>query len=1755
MTGTAWGGKYPPQTTQPGNSPVPSRKTGFSSLLDSFLNSDNPFVATARRMALGPVAAPLEQYSVPLIQKAADYMTSDEMMAKAMTPDTVGLASVLRTTKDMPESDNAAVEAVKAGAGIAHKAAVTPAIKAMEASEAIWNYSTRPVKTGLLLGTQDSPLYQKGTVDTVDETTGEVIKNPTEAGFQLSDVGLAFERADELTLAQAAAPSTLAQAIPGALSTNVYAILTGVNDYDPWSVESMEAAQEDPFYVAMTGGTDIALQMALPVGVRAIRIAGMKKVGLTNTVVGQRTLDGIRADIDDHLAGRRTTAHGEMVDRIATESNPTRIREESFVANAHGADKGQLSNLLSIVKDREMVKEIALANLGDMRAINTLAANAPDTIWTLGNGTALVRSNHRLGKPYRPTGSELQKANATFDTAMQRDKAYQMARDQFTQPTAEGRVATINSSWRLTDSVAVERIRADLNRVRYAQKSGDWKDITTGGSWVERQFGKVLGSAPVTSRLQWVGSRMPLGHVTRSGARPDEIIAERNAQFDSLPFLRGNRPLTVETTDVFDGKQFKRIEETTADQWRMKQTQRLLNADNRMLQAEWEAIDNEVVRMMADELGIGREQADKIVTGVRSRIASDMDYLRESGGYIYDSAGKRIHLEPQTARQLLNSFQTLPLADIYRAMQEEAILLRTDRAAGLTGRPGWAALKGQDVGIDLFDVVQKVFRTNVLFRPGYTGKNAFLEPLLSSYLAHGTILADEGILATMSNFTTNRFKDIKRVAYMANLDTYFTKNISNGKVRREMKVLVAQRHDAQEIINSALDELDDIAKMSPAQMAQHRPAVNGIIGSAQDRINAIEAMFDKKAPGWRDIDEPATQAELKVWLSNARNNPGATGLDAKTLADLEADYAAIAAKRRTPGATGILKQVQDLDDKIRRIDMRYGANAEGLRAAQAARRMKIAGVSGASYSRTGQGTFKAWDVDAEDWVEVPGAFNTGAYNFGNGYLAEASAQTTNRLTYDPSYRANYEMGRWQRGMEAKAVDPDNPVYWEELSHSANRIFRGDGLIQQYLEGATYGQLEAWLKSEKGRAYQEAMNRNYLEEIDPTDPLYDPAVANMTNLERVLQTVNAYLPDPAVRRMVAERELSAGELQALLGGRADLQPIGGLELDFGWKGNGARAAAAVSEGLDRVWNWIATQPEDRIARWPFYQREFRYQMERRVALLQEQGYKLTPDQLHAFRQASHREALTELEKTFYNIRRYSTPVYQSRFLMSFPGAFFNSIYRYGRFVTQQPERALQANLLAGDMIRNMGIDENGEPVENLSDAVYFVVPFTGENYDEGTKGLRVRVDAFANLSVNWPSVSWNITAATSLAQRNNPSFSKFVEETLPEPIRNEMFPFGISDNPIGGLFAGYQKDLHSLWKGDADEDFLRTHTWIFADQLARWENAGGMDSDYAQPTWESSYAATEAFYKQSATTKFVQPLSTQISVPGQFLRDQWSALSAARVGVPDEQVRAEFMARYGNAAYWYTVSTTERQVYIEPNEVAYDRVMKDHADLTQRLMSLGEDPEMVSLMGYGTKRFGYSSAIGAALRNDPLPGQLEPVNKYATPDEILRRGNVDRGWDTYLQNKAKYSAERERMVEMRDTVTNEQARDMWKAKINGIDAEWSAWEENLKAAYPQWAVEKTTTSGDRAARAAMYIREMANDAAWMKDVGQTPEWQKLLYFMQQRDNAKAQLASLADNDPKRREIKDGFVAYVQENFVPNDPEFAGTWERYFSSEWE
>jgi len=209
------------------------------------------------------------------------------------------------------------------------------------------------------------------------------------------------------------------------------------------------------------------------------------------------------------------------------------------------------------------------------------------------------------------------------------------------------------------------------------------------------------------------------------------------------------------------------------------------------------------------------------------------------------------------------------------------------------------------------------------------------------------------------------------------------------------------------------------------------------------------------------------------------------------------------------------------------------------------------------------------------------------------------------------------------------------------------------------------------------------------------------------MQTVIRLVKQYLPDENVRKRLAARDLGPADLQASMGGRSDLSRIVSAELEFSGLGPVQAAGNALNKAGDQVWQWIASTPEDRLARWPFYDREFNMQLQRMIDVREVDGVPIRLEAIPPMRQAAHRMALDELEKTFYNIRRYNNAVYMSRFLLGFPGAMFNSMYRYGRFAMKEPERLIQAGNIIGSGVQTFGVDEEGNEVNNLIDAVYLV----------------------------------------------------------------------------------------------------------------------------------------------------------------------------------------------------------------------------------------------------------------------------------------------------------------------------------------------------------------------------------------------------------------------------------------------------------------
>lgn len=1793
---------------------------------------------------------------------------------------------------------------------------VSPMLIGMGAAETTWDYGVnRPIGTAALVTDPNSPLYNGNPIRAVDEN-GEPYTIDAEEGFQLSDIQKAWNRTEDVTAFQAIAANPIAYVPMVGGVAPIFNALGGIQQYDPWDDASMAEAQNNPFYVAFTGGGDLALQLALPPAFRAGRLFTMRKMGLTNTVRSYEEVQALRADYQRHTP-ENPTAWGNTVSEIAGTSDEMKIRQHPAVANNVGADKGVLSRVLAETDDPDTVNEILLANMADPIALRALADAAPDKVWTLAEVDAAIISNTRQGIPFRPVGENLAKVNQVFDSAMKRDRYFQTLKEELTAPDGSVR---LNSTWKPTSSVLVEKVRKGGRDLGYAVKTGDWSGAP---QWVSQRLTDGKGSW-ATSRIQWAGSRSPLGHVSNSGARPDEKYIEFDAQMDSLPEFRGNRIIEV------NGEQMQAFE------WRAAWHKRFAEAPDAALPDLWAQMEAEVTDVLARELEIDPEVAGRVVDAYRSRIGDEMQYLRDSNGYLFDEANERFIVDPVTSRQMLNSFQTMPLAEIRSQMIQNGSFLRAE------------AMQLNVGASNVYDFVQKIFRTDVLFRPGYTGKNSIIEPLLSRFIAHGTILTDEGLWATVGNVGKNAARVSKRVAYYAQIHKLMDSSLRTKAKKNEVKALLAERDGLQQVMDAAVAELDSWNGPDawPRMEEIYGPEVRGALFNAQKRIESIDAALDGTLPEWRQVVEPATLSDIRQKLREYRaiigddpeyvetlfmqrdqilrdararvqspREAAEADLSAleRQLARLEDEQKALSEERiagwsvakdgrqraprpAEPGETGDLargrdyrglavkrqiesveKQIEDarvrvesasdevevsltpneqttvnnintvldrvrepstvdaetslirdsidelqaeydrlvsakeafderdvperltiLGDAMEELEGRLSLAQASLRETEGRSRKIGADLGTKNYAGAGEGDM-VLVIGGERYV-VPRSFDNRDYNYGSGYRAEASAQNTNRLTLDPSYRADFETGRWKRAQGPEAIDANHPAYWDTLAHVGNRMLRGDRLVQKILDGWSRESLAAWLRSPEGLAYQKTMGGDYLRPIENYDPIAVrtpdidmpspkggpeitdikgeakpagkvmpkfPEVSDVrrgrgrsgvlsestTGLDRTIALVEQYFPDPAVRKQLAEGELSAGDLQAALGGRIDLARIAGSDFEFVPRIRD-RVSGALNRALDKVWQWIATMPEDRIARWPFYDYEFKRQLALRGEILRGAGMdKLTDEQWNALRQGAHRATLSELEKTFYNIRRYSTPVYNSRFLMTFPGAMFNSIYRWSRFTTREPERVLQLGVLGADIMRNLAVDENGDPVENIGDAKYLVLPFT-KGSEAHEPGKKVRVSSFETLFPDLPSASIGVMSMATIAQRMNTNFSSFLEKAIGERAMTTMFPYGVSDNPVSNFAGGWQRDAWrwaNQYLGVNDEDRNRAMIQIYDYRMYEW-----MQSDYPDPeempTIEEAADEAAAMFGVQALEKLIAAFSIKHDAPGAWFAEEWSRVYEKN-NFDKDAATMEYIKLYGDEAIYFTMGENKRTTYLPPTLEAYNRIFVENVELAKRLVNIDPDnPEYVGLLAYGTDGE-YAPEVSDAMRRTPLPGDDTPILSTMTEADYEAYTMRQIGWDAYTTGRIRYDADNLRLRNLRDNATNEFDRQQYRNKLAELDADWASWTAELKANNDPFRKSMAGGGKNAADSADQYLRTIISDPDFVAAHKDDPAWQKVSLFLDSREQALAEYKGLKDD--QKKQYKRDFTDWVVSNLVADDEQFADLWARYFAEEWQ
>lgn len=772
---------------------------------------------------------------------------------------------------------------------------------------------------------------------------------------------------------------------------------------------------------------------------------------------------------------------------------------------------------------------------------------------------------------------------------------------------------------------------------------------------------------------------------------------------------------------------------------------------------------------------------------------------------------------------------------------------------------------------------------------------------------------------------------------------------------------------------------------------------------------------------------------------------------------------------------------------------------------------------------------------------VSGAFSDEPGQFGAALRADSSANMTAYQTSTGGARAGT---RWKQSGSGETIKPFDPRYWDELSYVANRHVMGDDFATLFLQGKDQGEIIAWFRTPAGVNYRKQMGWT-------NDDIYGEAGV----IRRTRDRINEYFPSPAARaRLLEGGEVTPGQLQKIMGDLPieDLNPIYGTGLEF--IGNPAQQITRIGRNAsDTLWRNLAAKPESRFGRWPFFQREYKRQMKTQISLIEEQGMTISGSTIQAMQRTARARALKEMENTFYNIRRMAGPIYAMRYLVGFPAAAYNTAYRYGRLAYRSPGNANVQAQAWMNAITFMGVDEDGNKVDNYRDAENIIISVPEEWNLPIDPSVRLKVESLS-LATQEGGYLPTVTIPLQMAMMYKPDLEEWIKKETPD-LYNTMFDYGtgtsprlmIGPVPLDPLLGGYQrramKYVQSFFDQIPDEDFARVTSQDYQYKMFQWSNNNERGP---LPKWEDSAKAARDYYGIGTLVSNLIPGSYYLAPEGQYYRDEWSRI---REKHPDDfpAAQAEMIDLYGPGSWFIMRPTSINRASMPPTAEGY-AIFTENENLLRAAREIDRDnpnniTQLMFLDSQDYDQDDFSRAVYDWQGKNSLPGEDEPILSRMSPQEIEDEIDISRSWAMYNAAVAKRDG---LMMEYGYTQLRADGDSDW------LYREWQEWENNFESDEDNrlWFNDKSKTDRGKALRAIAGIDEFLNDSKWMSTRGKSITWRTISDYRAELDVAR-EAYDFAETPDERKNIGAAWDSYVRTWFLPQGGNFSNYYERFLS----
>jgi len=1584
--------------------------------------------------------------------------------------------------------------------------------------EVLSPYVFRPISTAALLTDKDSPLYKKGEF---------------EEGFQFSDIKAAYNRSAKVSAFQALTKSDLTP-IEG-LSSLI--LSTGKIDLDKvnlWNDESIKQNYVDNAVGRwFTGIGDFAF------GTKALNVVG--KVAKAGVVAGvgkplglstkSKTVDDLAVEMENGInwaksngtLGIQTVSGSQMV-RLAESKDWGEITD---VVGKYSTNE-KLIPLIHDATDANVVKDMILADKGNLAAMERLAGTAPDKLFDLSDTAAQLQSKYLLtGTSYLPEGAAVPRLKAAYDAAIESNPQFAKLRDAFFDENYNIKIGgkaymPIEPTIARSAFIKAGQVARDIKETMRFREYGD--TFVKTADFLETTFGWP-GRVAVRA-VKWTarqGEYKPLGFVTFSGMRPLDGRIELNAFLNNLKIFKDGNAKIETAPNVWEkvGDVRRRFEEEYMRSLGKNEVEVL------------EKIDGEIGKMLAYKAGwYDDKEISSHINKFRQNIVTGLNSVKQNG-YGVGHDGTQILVQPQTLRQLAESYRFTPWdnieSQIERAIEPSLVKFGRQSATKAT----------QAVFRDL----NRLWTFNVLVRPMYIIKQSIGEPIVSTTLAQGLDFI---------------YKDVAKIALKnvpLNLGnwgrSYLVRNVTN---RAEFKAVNAAVRDKQlmlskavQIKNTAQASLENLLSdvTSPATRAQHLAAARKDLAAASKLLDELE--LDLRAAvvpyGVKEAIPSTATLERRIAFLESRSPSKAAVAKLREAKQAMADYNKVINKLATNkdviknAELKVAQAYKDIDDIVKQLKpaLQKQANVFG----------KTNEFKKRYYAREDS----QYRLVNGQWVAID-SFVADKSTFSAAIRAETSNARTSDLNLLGDLSVGMRKSLIQRKVPGQTIKVTDQLYFQELEYIANRIVRKDPLMDLILAETPASELAKWATSDAGIAYMKA-----LDVVDPAE--YSSHIANQVAL------VHRTFPTIESRAAILNREVTAQELQSMLADKIDeLYDIVPSNYNYGAAniadGKYAGVSNAVNNAASTLFRKMASA--ENPIRNAFFDRIAIDELARRANILVSQGVEMTPARWNALRQAAGREALQELEKTVYTIRRQNTLLHNARWAVAFPTATVNAFYRYGRLAVKNPVQTAGFMYNYGRAFTNFGVDENGNPTNDMAKITHLLVPGSKEvkrlfGFTEEDIALSSRSLGFL---LNQPSPSFITSLSVGKIMQTYPGTEQGIKDMLNiggVDYFSLIFPYGAPTSVTKAFTPPWANSFYNAVMGPQGKaDYLTSWNSIYNYHHMLYEM--GIEKDF--PNDEQILKEVRAMWLEKALSGFVSVFGVPFKVESSPMRLSTNLYfklveKYTKQGIPNQEARDragdDMIGLLGTKFMVDRVSYSgaSKNLNIPATYDAYKRVFLDNDALVGQLAAI--DPNDIRVVGLLTADLSRDPAEKSdnilAILSDPnltLPGTSKRINDFKLkPQEVERERIKQRTWEQY--NLVRDALE----AKITDGKTL-RAHPELKAVLDQTVETY--FKNQSQAWYDEYMLAE---NGDTAYKYARALSTIVSNPKFMKTNGETDFWNDVATFMKARDTFALFYQSLPDYDSRKKVIKDGYNEWVEMTAKQWNPNLQYILKTYFSND--